>query len=513
MAAIGILGFVVYINNPHSITHQSFLPLSIFAVLWGIFNYLTYQFDKPEVVIWVLRISVFFAVWYALALFNMLYVVPKEKVKFPKIYWVVFLPIVVLTSFFTLTPLVFKEVTGFVDGRVTSVQNAPGVIAFAIISISLVIGGMYVLFSRIISSKSTERTKLVYVLIGVIITYSLIIVFNLILPAFFDNTYFIPFAALFTLPFIALTAYAVIKHRLFDLKVVAVSILTFVLAVVTLIEVIFADSWEAISFQLSVFILVLLFGFLLIRNVLREVRQRERIERLAKDLEEANEQQTTLIHFITHQIKGFFTKSRNIFATLLEGDLGKIPTEAKPYLEEGFRSDTKAVNIVQDILKAANIRKGTLQYEKKDFDLRPIFEDVVQKGRAEAEDKNLTIKTKVEDGDFVINGDKSQIEHAMRNLLDNAIKYTPAGEITLSLFKKAGKTVFSVSDMGIGIDKDELPLLFREGGRGKDALKTNTESSGYGLYIVKSIVEAHGGRVWAESKGKNQGSVFSFELP
>ena len=100
----------------------------------------------------------------------------------------------------------------------------------------------------------------------------------------------------------------------------------------------------------------------------------------------------------------------------------------------------------------------------------------------------------------------------VRNLIDNAIKYTPAGAIHIEL--SDGVTVrFAVQDSGIGITPEDMAHLFTEGGHGKDSIKTNVHSTGYGLFIAKQIVEAHGGKIWAESEGQGKGSRFIVELP
>jgi len=260
-------------------------------------------------------------------------------------------------------------------------------------------------------------------------------------------------------------------------------------------------------------LLSLVFGYLLIQSVKREVEAREKIQILAKDLQSANDHQTALIHFITHQVKGFFTKSRNIFDGLRSGDYGVMPEEATPMIAEGFASDTKAVGTVQDILKAANIQKGTMAFKKEPFNFKQIVEDQVEKYKSVAQEKGIKLELAVSGKDFNVTGDKEQVEHAVRNLIDNSIKYTPRGAVSVSLNHTGDKIRFSVKDTGIGITAEDKKRLFTEGGRGENSVKTNIESTGYGLYIVKGIIEAHGGTVSANSEGEGKGSEFIVELP
>jgi signal transduction histidine kinase len=104
-------------------------------------------------------------------------------------------------------------------------------------------------------------------------------------------------------------------------------------------------------------------------------------------------------------------------------------------------------------------------------------------------------------------------EHVLRNLIDNSIKYTPTGTITIGLSRQGDKAVFFVKDTGVGINDEDRARLFTEGGRGKDSIKVNVHSTGYGLYIAKQIVDAHGGKITMESEGPGKGSTFKIELP
>jgi len=83
----------------------------------------------------------------------------------------------------------------------------------------------------------------------------------------------------------------------------------------------------------------------------------------------------------------------------------------------------------------------------------------------------------------------------------------------LARYLKSKHFRFSVKDNGIGITPEDMKNLFTEGGHGKESIKTNVHSTGYGLYIAKKIIEAHGGRIWAESDGDGKGSVFFVEFP
>jgi signal transduction histidine kinase len=313
--------------------------------------------------------------------------------------------------------------------------------------------------------------------------------------------------------FMTLLTYLIVHYRAFNVGLIASQAL--VIALIILIGSQFTFVRNTTNLILTAIALVLtgVIGIILIRSVKREIEQRKHIELLAKDLESSNKQQIILIHFITHQIKGFVAKSRNIFATLLDGDYGQVQDTMRPMLEEGLRSDTKGVSTIQEILNAANIKSGKVSYVKQEFDVKALVDEVGTDLRAAAEAKGLQLTTDTGTEPLMFAGDRAQLVNAFKNLVDNSIKYTPKGEVRVSLAKDAGKLRFMVQDTGVGISKEDMAHLFTEGGHGKDSVSINVESTGFGLYIVKNIIEAHNGKVWAESEGAGKGSRFITELP
>lgn len=234
---------------------------------------------------------------------------------------------------------------------------------------------------------------------------------------------------------------------------------------------------------------------------------------ISEALEIANREQVALIHFITHQIKGFFTKSKYIFSAILDGDYGPIAEPLKDVVSKGFESDNKGIAMVADILNAANLKKGTVKYEMKEVDLRALIEEVALDQKKAAEDKGLKFDLRLDPaGDYKISGDAEHLRHAFKNLIDNSVHYTQTGSIAVTLSRRGNKILFSVEDTGVGISPADKARLFTEGGRGVNSIHLNTDSTGYGLFIVKQIIEAHNGRVWAESEGEGKGAKFWVEV-
>lgn len=328
------------------------------------------------------------------------------------------------------------------------------------------------------------------------------------------NVYEINLYGLFILPlFLIALTFAITNLGVFEFRLLGTQILAYALIIMVGSQLLFIQDSTESTLSLITLAITIVFGFLLLQNAQKEEQARLRIERLNRQLDQANRQQIILIHFITHQIKGFVTKSRNIFSMIQEGDLGQIPESMKPFIEEGLRSDTKGVATIQEILNAANIKSGKVEYRKEPFDLKLLIDEIARdlKGNAEAKGLKLNVETGTEP--LMYPGDRVQLINAFKNLIDNSIKYTLKGSVHVSLTMENKKVRFVVEDTGVGITSEDMEKLFTEGGHGSNSTKINVESTGFGLYIVKNIVEAHSGKVWAESEGEGKGSRFVVELP
>ncbi len=316
--------------------------------------------------------------------------------------------------------------------------------------------------------------------------------------------------------------YSIVRHHLFNAKGIATEILVFFISVASLAQTALSTSSIELFLRGLFFTAVVIFGFLIIRSVYGEVEQREKIEKLALELETANErlkvldkQKSEFVSIASHQLRSPLTAIKGYSSMLLEGSFGKLSGKTKGAVNIIMESSVHLVNIIEDLLNITRIELGGMKYEFGPVDLKKIVQDLLAQLKPNADQKHLALLFS-DDGSsqFFVRADQEKIRQVVMNLIDNATKYTEKGWVKVTLGKSSPKTIrLSVADTGIGITKELAGRLFEKFSRGTNSTKYHANSTGLGLYVAKEIVKAHDGQIWVESEGDGKGSVFQLELP
>ncbi len=187
-------------------------------------------------------------------------------------------------------------------------------------------------------------------------------------------------------------------------------------------------------------------------------------------------------------------------------------TEKQEILDVVIRNAKRLQRLTEDILDVTRIESHTLELQKKRFNLKDILSNLIQDYRSQIERKNnneqdLKIEYESKDDTIFVHADTERITQVISNLINNSLKFTKSGKISVTSEKKDGHAIVSVKDTGTGIEPEIMPKLFS-----KFASKSY-QGTGLGLFICKSIIEAHGGKIWAENKSDGKGAAFAFSLP
>jgi two-component system phosphate regulon sensor histidine kinase PhoR len=170
--------------------------------------------------------------------------------------------------------------------------------------------------------------------------------------------------------------------------------------------------------------------------------------------------------------------------------------------------------MTNNLLDLARIEAGTVKIEKLPVALAEIIENAVEEMKPQLDEKNLDVIQEIDQDALTLPMDEGKILEVVINLLSNAAKFSKAGGKIFVSTQALGEFVqVCVRDEGIGIDPDDLPHIFEKFHRALSKEAAAVRGTGLGLALSKTIIEAHGGKIWAVSSGRGKGAVFHFTLP
>ena len=231
---------------------------------------------------------------------------------------------------------------------------------------------------------------------------------------------------------------------------------------------------------------------------------------MAGVLERTERRRVELIGDVAHELR---TPLSGIQSTL-EGIVdGVLPCEPAAVL--GLeREVSRMQRLVQDLEDLSRVETGQVLLDLHPVAMSPLVEAVAHRLRPQFEDKGVTLCLEIPTGLPRPEADANRLTQVLFNLLGNALQYTPSGgEVVVSAWSDHTELTIAVQDGGVGISAEHLPHIFERFYRVDKSRSRAGGGSGIGLTIAKHLVEAHGGRIWATSRGLDRGSTFTFTLP
>jgi signal transduction histidine kinase len=246
---------------------------------------------------------------------------------------------------------------------------------------------------------------------------------------------------------------------------------------------------------------------MLIRKDLELVRANEKLRGL--DAIKSN-----FISVAAHQLRTPLTCIKWTIDMILSDSLGPLTTKQRGFLMKGYESNERMIILVNDMLVADRAESDRMPYQFAPLQIVDLVNNVLYEVTAMASKKNITIEMAPLSAPLPhVIVDAEKIRAVIQNLLENAIKYTPnGGKINVAASATPESIQVTIKDTGIGIPEEQQSNIFGRFFRAPNAIRIQTDGSGLGLFITKSIVERHGGKIWFESV-QNQGTTFYFTLP
>ena len=412
-----------------------------------------------------------------------------------------------------------------------------------------------IIFSILRYRKASRegKSQIILLMLGVGLFLGIFAAFGYVI-LLMDYNYKYELFGLIGLPvFLGFLAYLIVKYKAFNIKLLGTQALVILLIFLIGALLFYVQETGGKILIVINLALALFFGWLLVKSVKLEVQQREALEVANKEISERKDQlqkmadslaiandklkqldqaKTDFINVASHQLKHAPTPIKGYLSLILNGSYGEVPEKLTKPLKNIDIANERQILLVNDLLAVARMESGKVQLDFQKQRIEDICQGVYDNLAVTAKEKNLAFeyaKPQQPLPELIL--DKGKIFEAIFNFVDNAVKYTTSGSVTLKVefaqlsdYKPrtdmsdqkpviTGSVVrVTVSDTGSGISQENIPYLFAKFSR-KDVAKVNADGTGLGLYVVKLMIEAHGGRTWAESDGEDKGSRFIIEIP
>ena len=293
--------------------------------------------------------------------------------------------------------------------------------------------------------------------------------------------------------------------------------------------------YQEVSYILAIILslAVVLFSSTYIATAISgELRKRQRqvlylreqlIQEKTRELEEASEsiikleeEKSRFLRFLSiaaHDLKAPITAIQGFLWVMLGGYAGELNEKQRNMLDRSSKRITELLELISDLLDIPRIEAGvkTIESEMSDVSMRQVVNRSLADLRNLAKQNDVRLKTEIPQGLPKVHGSAPRLQRVVTELVTNAIKYSSGGQVSLKLMENANDILIEVADDGVGIPKEDLPMIFQEFFRARNIV-TETKGTGLGLSIVKSLVEAHQGKIWVESPCPETGNGCKFTI-
>ncbi len=520
------LGLFVLLHDKRNLLNQLFFALTTFFSLWTLSN----------LILWTnIHVDYLLLFWSALSVFSSLicvfsiyfvsvFIEKRDVSSRVKIFFLLLIsPVLLLApTYISLTGFDISKCDAFdFEGLYFKFYySALGLIAFIWILLLLIHG---------YRSTPSSQVRNQILLLGIGIESFVLFFFSLVFSAsyltsagFFSDSRIEMYGLFGMMIFMIFISILMVQFKTFNVNVIASQALLVSLTILVSSQFVFVDSTSGTILTSVTLVLTTLIGIILLRGIRREIKQREEITALALSLQKSNEKLKALdklksefISIASHQLRSPLTAIRGYSSMLVEGSYGKLPPKAQDTAERIAESAKYMVSSVEDYLNVSRIESGNMKYEMSDFNLKQIVETIVDEMRPIAMKKGIVMVFRSDcEGNCMIHADIGKTRQVLMNLIDNSMKYTQKGTITVVVQTDthAKKIRVIIQDTGIGMSPETIEELFDKFVRARNANDINPTGTGLGLYVAKKMLREMHGHVYAESEGEGKGSTFRVEF-
>ncbi len=521
------LGILVLYANRKSLTLQVFFLLSLVIDAYIITNYISLHppgGPGENQLLWIRVVMMVTSLLGPLVVL-LVHTFPSPQATLKKKYLFPLLTLMSISIINAATPFLFSGIE-YPDGKPLPMFG-PGVVIFFIDFPGMFLLSFIILIKKFKHAVGHEKEQLKFFLAGIVSTFSFMAVVSFLVVFFLKTSTTVFLGPLSSVILMVFIAYAIFKYHLFNIKVIATQVLVGILVMVLLVEGFLSDSPSAIIFRVFFSGAVAAIGAFLVRSVQKEVRQREELSLLTESLQKANtdmhaanirleeldRQKNEFLSIASHQLRTPLSIFNGYIELLEEGAYGKVEKKTVEALTNMDETNQRLVSLVDEFLDITRIEQGRTKFVFAMDDLVKIVDSVVVELRHKIRGKSVSIEWMKPKDKFQAIIDEEKIRHVVFNFVDNAIKYSEHGTITVEIIAEKNGLAVHVRDQGLGFEEKDRVNFFQKFYRGQNVEGINVNGTGLGLYVCNKFIEAHGGRVWATSEGLGKGSDFGFWIP
>ncbi len=513
--------FIVFLSNPRAKLNKIFVLMTLLMFVWVDFAFLARIEGRAErSLLWIRIAWAITPLLFALIYFFIVNFI--KNIKRCKLLDIFNIILGILFIFITLfTDLIIKGIS-FEKGTLRIIYGQLVFLFFGIVFYFTIVN-FVLLFKKYFESLDLEeKAKIKLLLIGLFFFFLMNSIFNIALPVFFKIVHLYEFGDYSTIIFLCLIAYAIVKRELFGIRIIATAaLISFMVLLFGLDIFIFTTQITVQLFKALIMVVFLYFGYLLIGSVLREIEMREKVKRAYElekkaraEIEEITEAKTQFIMATQHHLRTPLTSMSGYIDLIFGGSYGKVPAKMKNPLMKFQVSTKRLLRIVNALLDISQFQMGKEVVSlKSGINLEEIIKEVLEELDFEVKNKGLHLRYQKEGRVPLVKADSEKLKVALFNIIDNGIKYTKKGGITVTLGRKGKDALIEIKDTGIGLEPEKAKQLFTSAFvRGKEAKKVHGFGRGIGVYVTGHIINAHKGKIWAESEGNGKGTSFFVQL-
>ena len=248
-----------------------------------------------------------------------------------------------------------------------------------------------------------------------------------------------------------------------------------------------------------------------VRDITERVENAQQLAAARDDAEEANRAKDKFLAALSHELRTPLTPVLMVSSAMERS--GSLPSGLHDAFVMIRKNIQQEARLIDDLLDITGMAQGRLKFRFKNVDLHPLIHESLESLRATIDKKQLEISLELSAPEHHVNADAVRIRQIFGNLFGNAVKFTPSlGKIAVRTSNALGNLHIEVFNTGLGIPEEELTRIFKEFVQGNEAV-ARFGGIGLGLFTTAFLVRGHGGRIWAESAGRDKGATFFIEFP